>query len=353
MRRVLVPLSPDAGPPGAARAIAALAGAGMLPDPAARLLRLGGETMGTTWSVICAVPPTIDVRGVNHGIRAELDEIVAQMSNWLADSDISRFNSAAAGTWHVLPEACFAVLRQALEVARDSGGAYDPSAGPLVDLWGFGPGGRRAELPATRDVEWARGRCGWTRLELDVEGRRALQPGGVSLDLCAIAKGYAVDAVSRYLSAQDIHHHLVEIGGELRGRGVKPDGLPWWVELETPPAAPGVGAAAATDPIVVALHGLSVATSGDYRRYFDDDGRRYAHTVDPRTGYPAGHALASVTVVHAECMMADALSTALTVLGPQAGLHYAGQRQIAARFLVRTPDGFEETLTPAFAAMLA
>lgn len=355
MRRVLVPLTPQAGRPGVPPTpAAAMAGAGLLPDPAARLLRLGGETMGTTWSVICAVPTTIDVRGVNHGIRAALDDIVAQMSNWIADSDISRYNAAPAGSWHVLPEACFTVLREALDVARDSGGAYDPSAGPLVDLWGFGPRGRPAELPETRDVEWARGLCGWARIELDVARRRVLQPGGVSLDLCAIAKGYAVDAVSRYLEEQDIHHHLVEIGGELRGRGVKPDGLPWWVELETPPPAPGVGpGATAIEPIVVALHGLSVATSGDYRRYFDDDGRRYAHTLDPRTGYPASHALASVTVVHPDCMMADALSTALTVLGPQAGMHYAGQRQIAARFLVRTPEGFEETLTPAFAAMLA
>jgi thiamine biosynthesis lipoprotein len=335
-----------AGTPGSAAA--------MLPDPAARLLRLGGESMGTTWSVICAVPTTIDVRALNHGIRATLDDIVAQMSNWSADSDIGRFNAAPAGTWHVLPEACFHVLRHALDIARDSGGAYDPSAGPLVDLWGFGPAGRRAEPPATRDVDWARGRCGWGRVELDAQGRRALQPGGVSLDLCAIAKGYAVDAVSHYLASQDVRHHLVEIGGELRGRGVKPDGLPWWVELESPPPAPGESAGPATiEPIVVALHGLSVATSGDYRRYFDDDGRRYAHTLDPRTGYPASHALASVTVVHPDCMLADALSTALTVLGPQAGLHYAGQRQIAARFVVRTPDGFDETLTPAFAAMLA
>ncbi|ALD93712.1 Membrane-associated lipoprotein involved in thiamine biosynthesis [Cupriavidus gilardii CR3] len=173
----------------------------------------------------------------------------------------------------------------------------------------------------------------------------------MSIDLCAIAKGYAVDAVSAWLSARGVSHHLVEIGGELRGEGVKPDGMPWWVELESPPAADDAAADAART--VVALHGLSVATSGDYRRYFDSGGRRYAHTLDPRTGYPVSHALASVTVLHRRCMMADALSTALTVLGPEAGMAFATQRGIAARMLLRTPSGFTERMSPAFAAMLA
>ena len=335
MNRVLIPLSLSAPP--------------VPPGAQARAQRWAGETMGTTWSVVAMLPPQADADVLELGIRTVLDGVIAQMSNWAPDSDVSRFNRAAAGTWVALPADCVRVLACALQVARDSGGAYDPSAGPLVDLWGFGPAPRRNVPPAHDQVAQARLQCGWDRVEVDPEGGRALQPGGVSLDFCAIAKGFAVDAVAQYLEAHGVAHHLTEIGGELRGHGVKPDGMPWWVALETPPDS----GPATQEQTLVALHGLSVATSGDYRRFFDSGGRRYAHTIDPRTGYPASHALVSVTVLHAECMLADALSTALTVLGPQAGMEHARRHGIAARFLVRTPGGFDEHLSPAFAAMLA
>ena len=342
-RRVLIPAT-IAAPP--------------VPPPAsARGFRLGGETMGTSWSVQGLLDPAcgLDAGTLAAGIEGVLDMVVAQMSNWRDDSDIGRFNRAPTGTWQALPDACFLVLQAALTMARDSGGAYDPSAGPLVELWGFGPAGTRSTPPLLAEIDAARMRCGWRRIEIDATGQRVRQPGGVSLDLCAIAKGHAVDAVSDWLSASGVPHHLVEIGGELRGEGVKPDGLPWWVELENPPEA----SPAALQPgpefaqTVVALHGLSVATSGDYRRYFDRDGRRFSHTIDPRTGYPASHALASVTVLHPSCMLADAWSTALMVLGPQAGMHLARRDGIAARMLARTPAGFREYLTPAFMAMLS
>ncbi|WP_207951232.1 FAD:protein FMN transferase [Cupriavidus sp. L7L] len=342
MNRILVPVALQAPP--------------VPPARDARQHRWGGASMGTTWSVVAMLPPVADADAIGAGIAAVIDGVIAQMSNWAPDSDISRFNRAGAGSWHELPPDCFAVLQCALQVARASGGAYDPSAGPLVDLWGFGPAPRRGAPPSPDAVQAARGRCGWSRIELDDDARRARQPGGVSLDFCAIAKGFAVDAVARYLDTQGLAHHLTEIGGELRGHGVKPDGMPWWVALEAPP---GLGSDEQEKQekqhgqTLLALHGLSVATSGDYRRYFDRDGRRYAHTIDPRTGYPASHALASVTVIHPQCMLADALSTALTVLGPEAGMAHARRHGIAARFLVRTPGGFDEHLSPAFAAMLA
>ncbi|SDP08139.1 thiamine biosynthesis lipoprotein [Ralstonia sp. 25mfcol4.1] len=337
MHRVLIPVALSAPPPPPVRA--------------GQVRQWAGPTMGTTWSVRAVVAPGhADGRGeaIEAGIRAVLDGVIAQMSNWSDVSDLSRFNHAAADGWVTLPDDCFTVLQAALQTARDSGGAYDPTAGPLVDLWGFGPAGRRAAAPSVDDVRRARERCGWQRLDVDADRRRVRQPGGVSLDLCAIAKGFAVDAVSRHLDAHGLSHHLVEIGGELRGHGLKPDGMPWWVELESPTAE-----GAAPTRTLVALPGLSVATSGDYRRYFEQDGQRYAHTIDPRTGYPAAHALASVTVIHRECMLADALSTALTVLGPQAGMAFAQRHALAARFLVRTPGGFDERTTPAFAAMLS
>lgn len=337
----------------------------LVPMREGRVASFAGETMGTTWTVLCVLPPG-DVgalpgpqqRALDAAIRAALDDVVAQMSNWRADSDISRFNRAAAGAWVALPPACFEVVEAALAVARESGGAYDPSAGPLVDLWGFGPAPRRSGAPSIEAIEAASTRCGWRRIEANRETLLVQQPGGSTLDLCAIAKGYAVDAVSAVLAAHGVAHRLVEIGGELRGEGVKPDGMPWWVELETPPlergGACGPGSGAENLPVVdlIALHGLAVATSGDYRRYYLDAGAvRRTHTIDPRSGYPASHALASVTVLHRECMLADAWSTALTVLGPEAGLALAQHKGLAARFLVRTGTGFRERVSPAYAEM--
>lgn len=334
MHRVLIPVALSAPPPS--------------PVPQGQVRQWAGQTMGTTWSVSAVLAPGQHGDGIEAGIVGVLDGVIAQMSNWSDTSDVSRFNCAAANSWLTLPEDCFAVLQAALQTARDSGGAYDPTAGPLVDLWGFGPAGARTSAPSVDDVVRLRQRCGWQRIEVDAAHRRVRQPGGIALDFCAIAKGFAVDAVSRHLHARGLSHHLVEIGGELRGQGLKPDGMPWWVELESP-----VTDGNAPTRTLVALLGLSVATSGDYRRYFEQDGQRFAHTIDPRTGYPAAHALASVTVIHRDCMMADALSTALTVLGPQAGMAFAQRQALAARFLVRTPDGFDEHTTPAFAAMLS
>lgn len=342
MQRVLIPTSLTAPPP--------------TPVADGHVRQWAGRTMGTTWSVSAVLAGDGDA-GIEAGIETVLANVIAQMSNWSETSDLSRFNRAAADTWVTLPEDCFTVLQAALQVARDSGGAYDPSAGPLVDLWGFGPAGlahARQTAPTPDDVARVRQPCGWQRLEVDVTHRRARQPGGLALDFCAIAKGFAVDAVSRHLDARGITHHLVEIGGELRGQGLKPDGMPWWVELESPGGnGTGSGNAPGAARTLVALLGLSIATSGDYRRYFEQDGRRFAHTIDPRTGYPAAHALASVTVIHRDCMLADAFSTALTVLGPQAGMDFVRRHALAARFLVRTPRGFDELTSPAFAAMLS
>ena len=180
----------------------------------------------------------------------------------------------------------------------------------------------------------------------DDVARPLRQRGDVQIDLSSIAKGRAVDDLARTLEARGIHHYLVEVGGELGGAGMTPDGQPWWVELE------GVPDAGNGEPVVVALHGLSVATSGDYRRYFQHLGQRASHTLDPRTGYPIDNGVASVTVLHQECMAADALSTALTVLGPQDGMRFAEQEGLAARFLVRRDAGLEELCSTAFNELL-
>ena len=307
-----------------------------------------GQSMGTTWSVRMVDTSRPSGHDWQSGIQACLDCVVAQMSHWLEDSNLGRYNRAAADSWHVLPAEFHAVMTCALEVAEQSAGAYDPAIGALVDVWGFGPHGRHAEAgfpaPETAVVEAARAVSGWQRLHLDAE-QRLLQPGGARLDLSSIAKGYAVDLVAEFLLMQGIEHFLVEVGGELRGAGMKADGQPWWVGLETP-------AMHASPATVLALHGLSVASSGDYRRSFEYLGRRYAHTLDPRNGYPLAEGVASVTVLHERCMLADAWSTAMTVMGVEAGLVCAENRALAVRFL-RYEDGeCREYMSATFAGML-
>ncbi|WP_424814588.1 FAD:protein FMN transferase [Roseococcus sp. YIM B11640] len=294
--------------------------------------------MGTTWSVRYVGGP--EPEALRTGIEAVLARIVGQMSGWESGSDICRFNAAAPGTWHGLPEDFAAVLRCALEIAAETGGAFDPTMGTLTDLWGFGPRAVAPGLPDPMALASALAHRGWERLRLD--GHRLLQPGGVALDFCGIAKGHAVDLVAETALAAGAESLLADIGGELRGHGVKPDGSPWWVGLEAVPGAEAEG-------LVVALHGLSVATSGEYRRHFDHDGRRYAHTLDPRSGWPVAHDLASVTVLHPSCMRADALATALTVLGPEAGMQHATRHGLRALFVTR---GGDETMSPALEAML-
>lgn len=323
MRRVLVPL--DVAP------------AIVLRPRDAEVASLGGETMGTTWSVKLVQRPQMPTAALRAGIERVLDGVIAEMSTWIADSDISRFNRASPGSWHALPEDFMQVLRCALDVAERSDGAYDPAAGALVDLWGFGPHGTPGIIPDPGAIEAAKSECGWSRLELD--GARARQPGGAKLDLSSIAKGFAVDKVSAYLTSRGVSDHLVEIGGELRGQGIKPDGSPWWVAVEG-------------SNTVVALHYIAIATSADSQRFFESNGRVFSHTIDPRTGRPVRGDVASVTVLHRSCMYADAWATALLVLGATAGFALAEQTNLAAQFVLRHADRYEERLTPAWSAML-
>lgn len=308
------------------------AGAGI--DAAAPALHdLRGLTMGTRWSVKLVAAAGALPR-LERGIQARLDEVVAQMSTWEPDSDISRYNRAHAGSVHVLPAGFAAVLDAALALAADTDGAYDPSVGPLTDAWGFGPAGPRTHAPDTEALAQAHARIGWQRLRFDRAQRRLTQPGGACLDLSSIAKGYGVDRVADWLLAQGIGDCLVEVGGELRGHGRKPDGSHWRIAVESPGGDEDRAAA------VIALDGLAIATSGDYRRYFEQGERRYSHTLDPRGGLPIDNTVASVTVLHRQCMHADALATALSVLGAHAGMAYANRRQLAALFVLREGDGF-------------
>jgi thiamine biosynthesis lipoprotein len=307
---------------------------------------IAGETMGTSWSIRLAAPAAYDPAPLRRAVQARLDGLVLQMSHWRADSTLSGYNRAPAGSRTALPPDFANVMRAGLDIAARSDGAFDPTIGALVDLWGFGPQppiyrphkpGPAAPLSSDEAIAEARSHSGWHRTRLDPGTHLLDQPGGLRLDLSGIAKGYAVDAIAALLADHGIRNCLIEIGGELVGRGLRPDGEPWWVELENP--APD-----ALPLFRVALHQLAVATSGDYVRG--------AHNIDGRTGRPAAHGVVSVSVIHPSAMHADAWASVLTVLGADEGLVLATRENLAARIIVRDGERFAETLTPALLALL-
>ncbi|MCJ2185060.1 FAD:protein FMN transferase [Novosphingobium sp. 1949] len=307
--------------------------------PEADLFEIGGETMGTLWRVRLAAPAGRFVPGELVGaIAHRLEVILAQMSHWRVDSALGRFNRAPAGHWAILPADFARVIACALTVHAQSDGAFDPAIGRLVCHWGHGPD--LADTPPgdrtdARALDAARRASGCARLAWEPQTARLRQPGGVWLDLSGIAKGFAVDALAALLRERGIGHALVEIGGEFAGLGLRPDGDPWWVDLDTP--VMGIA------PLRVALHQLAVATSGDYVR-----GR---HTIDPRSGQPVGHALA-VSVVHASAMWADAWASALGVLEPAAAKRACRTHDLAARLLLREGGLVREWISPALVRMI-
>lgn len=317
-------------------------------DPAT-LHTLAGEAMGTTWSVRLSCSDFGALPGARAAIGEALALVVRQMSHWEPDSDLSRFGSAPTGTRQVLPGEFAAVLGCALHWARESGGAWDPTVAPLVNAWGFGPHSEGPRVPDATALAQARACVGHERLVFDAATRVAVQPGGAQLDLSGIAKGYAVDLVAERLRALGHTDFLVEVGGELAASGRRPGGEPWRVAVAPARAAQ----ASPAPPLALRLAGMAVATSGDLWHGFEHGGRHYSHTIDPRTGEPVAHGLASVTVLHAECMQADALATVLTVLGPQDGLAFARERGVAAMLAWRTPQGgIDQAMTPAFTHLI-
>lgn len=303
--------------------------------PRSDLLTLHGATMGTTWSVQLPNVASHRLAPLHADIDSLLAGLEGELSHWQPESALSRFNRAPAGTWHALPADLAAVMAAALALAEDSQGAFDPALGALVNLWGFGPDGPRDTPPAAAQVSAALARSGWQRLRHDPAGPRLWQPGGVQLDLSGIAKGHAIDRVAARLDAAGIRDYLVEIGGELRARGHGPRGRPWRVAIRAPLPHPAPAAVVelAGNPASPAAP-LAVATSGSYHAGFEHGGQHYSHTLDPRTGAPVANGVLSVTVLADSAMQADALATAITVLGPEQGLAFAEQRRLPVLMLV-------------------
>lgn len=309
--------------------------------------------MGTTWSVRAYCAPARNPHALHAIAQGALDAVVAQMSPWVEDSDLVRYNRASPGSVHLLPDAFTDVLRCALDIAARSKGAFDPALGALVDAWGFGPSTAGQRVPDDDTLAALRAsRIETLNVLFEDAPPRLRQPGGVTLDFCAIAKGHGADLVARRLRDADMPAALVEVGGELFGYGRKPDGTPWRVVVEgcaeESELVPGIE----PPPLrTVALDGLAIATSGDRWHAFEHDGQRLTHTLDPRTGRPVHDAPVAVSVIDDSAMRADAWATALTVMGAGAGLAFAERHGLAARFLVRDGRRLVEHVSSRFDAL--
>ena len=330
-------------PPG----VLALAGCSGTASPP-ELAGFDGQIMGTGYSV------RLGTAQVTEGLAAEIHTVLAgvdaHMSTWRHDSELTRFNDSGNTDWQPVSRGTHEVVALALDTGSASQGAFDPTVGPLVDLWGFGSGadddalGRKPQRGAIRETL---ARVGHEFIELDADaGAMRKSLATARLDLSGIAKGHAVDRVAAALDARGIESYLVEVGGELRSRGRKPDDSLWRVAIERPDAG-------RRDVFrVVELQGQAIATSGDYRNYFADGGQRYSHSIDPRSGQPVRHELASVSVVAETTMQADALSTALMIMGPDDAMDYADRHAVAAHLVVKSADALEERHSRAFEPLL-
>lgn len=307
------------------------------------LLTWEGQTMGTTYLVKIAgvAPDEALVAELRAAVEARFEALMQQMSNYRPDSELSRFNASAATEPFAVSAEFAQVVRQALDLSRDSAGAFDPTVAPVVDLWGFGAPGRRDDLPTDAEVAAARALCGAAHLQVTPDGALQKDLPGLRLDLGGIAKGYGADVAAQELRDRGYSNIFVSVCGEIVACGTNPDGQPWRVGVERPIQDLPRGA----DHIaVVPLSGRALSTSGDTYNYFrDPDGNSYAHILDPATGRPVRNTLASVTVIGPCGLVADGLATTLYVMGPERGLEWInGRPDCAALFIVRTgPDEFK------------
>lgn len=313
------------------------------------MISFGGETMGTTYTVkLTRLPAGASAAQLKCSVDDALREVNRQMSTYDPNSDLSRWN-AAGEDWFPVSEDTARVVAEALRIGRLADGAFDVTVGPLVRLWRFGPEASPAATapPSAEQLAAAQSRVGYQRIDVEMNPPRVRRRiAGGSVDLSAIAKGFGVDRAAEVLEAAGVQDYMVEIGGEVRARGVNNAGSPWTIAIETPrPDARTVFRA-------VGLRDASLATSGDYRNYREIEGRRYSHLINPRTGKPIDHQLASVSVVHASCMTADAWATALSVLGPDQAMQKAEENSLDVLLIVRVGDRFECRTTPGFATLL-
>jgi thiamine biosynthesis lipoprotein len=312
--------------------------------------KISGSTMGTDYHITFAMPANTSVEAIQQAITERLLLINQSMSTYIPESEIGRFNRSAVGETLTVSQDFVSVLTLAQQVYKDSDGAFDPSIAPLVNLWGFGPQlsvENFKQQPAADKIAQMLAQINFLSLQQSgKQGELLSKTQAISLDFSAIAKGYAVDELALLLDAAGSSNYMVEIGGELKTRGVNPSAKAWRIAIQRPDNIRGESYS------VLVLREASVATSGDYRNYFEIEGKRYSHTINPQTGYPVEHKLSSVTVIADNVALADAYATALMVLGEDAGFALAQGLQLAVYMIYHDGEGFAAKFTAPMQAYL-
>lgn len=304
-------------------------------------IHLSGPTMGTSYNVKYVHVEGIDKQQLQQQIDQELVEINQLMSTYIADSELSRFNQWQSVEPFPMSAQTLEVLNEAKRLGEMSDGILDVTVGPLVNLWGFGPQSRPEKIPTDEVITTTRSQIGLDKLVVGDNWARKTQPN-LYVDLSPIAKGYAVDKLAEILLSHKIINFLVEIGGEMRLAGKKASGIDWVVAIEKPETMQRAVQK------LISVGDNAMATSGDYRNYYQEDGVRYSHLIDPSTGYPIKHNLVSVTVIHPSSMTADGLATALSVMGKNKALALAEKYNIAVLLITKESEGFTEYTSDQF-----
>lgn len=320
-------------------------------QPAAErpMLEIHGRTMGTFYGVKVVG----DFPGGQQALQSQVDALLKhyndEISTYDPNSALSKFNQLQSVQPFPVSQDMADLIISALRVGQRTQGVLDVTVGPLVNLWGFGPDKRPVKTPTDEQIAAARARVGIDRLHVEVSADHATLRKDVPslyVDLSTIGEGFGADKVAEFLEARGVHHYLVEIAGASRSRGVNAKGEPWKLAIQKP-----------TDELediqaIIIPEGRAVSTSGSYRNYYELDGKRYSHIIDPATGKPITHKLVSVTVITPTAMEADGLDTALMVMGPEKAMAFAKQQNLAVYLVSKTAQGFKAEYSPAFAPYL-
>ncbi len=307
---------------------------------------LSGSTMGTTYHIKLIAGNVLNYEKLHQQIDSVLQRVNLQMSTYIDSSEISRFNSFNDTAWFKISKDFYTVLKEGLRISKLTGGAYDITVGPLVNLWGFGPEMHEYQVPDDKQIEERKKIIGYKNLRIK-ENPFAVKKmiPEIYVDLSSIAKGFGVDKVSEFLDENKIKNYMVEIGGEVRTKGRKGNNDFWRIGIQYPDGSNRIAK-------IVKLYNLSMATSGDYYNFFELNGKKYSHTIDPRTGKPVTHNLVSVSVIEPNCMVADGLATALLVLGPVEGFTFALKEKLPVIMFVKEKGKFVEKFTPDFKSLI-